>query len=412
MGAAIAGCRTPIGTALAELQSGAAPVFRPGSIDDVARRVGTVRHTEVDDIHTGSNVTPSAVIVPTALTLAGRLGVTDPNVFGGALIAGYEAILRLGMAIDGPVVMYQGIWPTFFTGAFGAAAATARLMGLPTEETAHALAMALTTCTGGAGRPGPRRPGRWLVIGQAARNGVASALAAGSGFTAQLDLLDGDWLAQAHGLQLFAERMTEGLGSPSMVGELSMKPCCTGKQATAALTAFRELLAEGLDPEAATAINVFVPERYATMIDRPVGPNAHVSSFGHTRYQFGLAAFYAEGLFDAARTERVEDARLDALMDKVTISVDTSLETHMPRCWPARVEVTTPDGKRIKEVIAAPGDPDRRFDDAALTEKFHALTDRLIGAAEADEWLQAGAGALGDGAGLGRLAEKFHTLFA
>ncbi len=413
--AAIAGTRTPTGQALAELQrpgGAGVAVCTPGTIDDITVRTGTVRHTEVDDIHTGSNVTPSSMIVPTALSMGRHLGVTDPQVLGGALIAGYEAILRIGMLIDGPVVMYKGIWPTFFCAGFGTAAVTARLMELPADKTAQALAIALTTCTGGAGRAGPTRPGRWLVVGEAARAGVASALAAGSGYTAELSLLDGSWLSQAHGLQAFPERMTDGLDGTSIVADLSLKPCCTGKQATAALSAFRELLDEGMDAEAATAFDVFVAQRYAAMIDRPVGPNVHRGSFGHTRYQFGLAAFDPASLFDAARTERVEDPRIDALMDKVTIHVDESLEVHMPRCWPARLEVETPEGPLEKTIIAAPGDPDRRFDAAAVADKFHSLTDRLIGAPETDDWITAGMGALSGEAELKRLGEKFEALFS
>jgi 2-methylcitrate dehydratase PrpD len=137
----------------------------------------------------------------------------------------------------------------------------------------------------------------------------------------------------------------------------------------------------------------------------------HVSSFGNIRYQFGLAAFHPESLFDAARTTKVEDARLDALMDKVVIKVDEALETHMPRCWPARIEVTTPAGKFEKTVIAAPGDPDRRFGREATVAKFHAITDRLIGESEADAWASAGLGALADSAGLDRLIGRFEDLF-
>ena len=415
MGAAIAGSHTPTGQALRELQDGAPgglAVSQPGTIDDISRRCGTVRHTEVDDIHTGSNVTPSSMIVPTALTMGARLGVQDPQVLGGALIAGYEAILRLGMLIDGPVVMYKGIWPTFFCAAFGTAAVASRLLELAPDKTAQALAIALTTCTGGAGRADPSRPARWLVVGEAARAGVASALGANIGFTAQLDLLDGNWLSQAHGLQGFPERMIEGLGGESIVADLSMKPCCTGKQATSALSAFRELLEEGMDAEAATAFDVYVPKRYAGMIDRPVGPNVNRSSFGHTRYQFGLAAFDPDSLFDAARLKKVEDPRLDALMDKVTIHVDESLETHMPRCWPARLEVTMPGGKLEKTIIAAPGDPDRRFDAAGVQAKFHAVADRLIGKDEADDWGGKSMAALKGEAQIKQLYDKFDGLFA
>ena len=415
MGAAIAGCRTPNGQALRELQTsagGETAVWNRGTIDDIAVRTGTIRHTEIDDIHTRSNVTPSSIIVPATLTLCARLGVSDPALIGSALIAGYEAILRLGMAIDGPVVMYEGIWPTFFCAPFGAAAAAARLMNLPADTTAHALANALTLCTGGAGAPGRNRPGRWFVIGEAARAGVAAALAAAHGFTADPGLLDGDWLGQSHGLHGRPEALTEDLGCKCVVTDISMKPCCTGKQVAAALAAFQKLLSEGLFPEAATRIEVHVPKRYAAMVDRRLMPGTNRSTTGNLRYQFALAAFHPDGLFDAARTERVRDVRLDALMDKVAIAVDDSLERYMPRHWPARVEVTTAGAKFAETVVAAPGDPDRRFGASDVRRKFHTLTDRLIGEDNAEDWIAVCDGALSSRAGSERLISKLEALFA
>jgi 2-methylcitrate dehydratase PrpD len=414
MGAAIAGCRTPNGRALRELQTpagGDTAVWNRGTIDDVAVRTGTVRHTEIDDIHTSSNVTPSSIIVPSTLTMCARLGVSDPALIGSALISGYEAILRLGMAIDGPIVMYEGIWPTFFCAPFGTAAATARLMNLPADATAQALANALTLCTGGAGAPGRNRPGRWFVIGEAARAGVAAALAAAHGFTADLGLLDGEWLSQSHGLRGKPDALTEKLGRKCIVTDISMKPCCTGKQVAAALAAFQKLLSEGLDPEAATKIEVHVPKRYAAMVDRRLMPGTNRSTTGNLRYQFALAAFHPDGLFDAARSERIYDARLDALMDKVAIKVDDSHEQYMPTYWPARVEVATPKAKFVETVVAAPGDPDRRFSASEVREKFHTLTDRLIGEDNAEDWIEACDGALSSPEGSERLISKLEKLF-
>lgn len=414
MGAAIAGCQTPNGRSLRDLYlpvSGDATICRRGTIDDVAVRTGTVRHTEIDDIHTRSNVTPSSIIVPTTLTMCARLGITDPNLLGSALISGYEALLRLGMVIDGSVVMYQGIWPTFFCAPFGTAAATARLLNLPAAETAHALANALTLCTGGAGNAGPNRPGRWFIIGAAARAGVASALAAAHGFTAETGLLDRDWLGQAHGLRGKPDALTEGLGAEGIVSQISMKPCCTGKQVAAALAAFQEILTKGLNPDTATKIEVFVPQRYAAMIDRRVMPGTNRSTTGNTRYQFGLAAYHPEVLFDAARSEPINDERLNALMERVTIAVDESLEQYMPHHWPARVEVTTPDNKFTETVVAAPGDPERRLSGPAVREKFHTLTDRLIGKEGAEDWVAVCGAALFKNEGTEALIEKFEQLF-
>ena len=54
------------------------------------------------------------------------------------------AMTRLGRVISGPDVLYRGIWPTYFSAPFGIAAVAARLLQLDANQTAHALALALT----------------------------------------------------------------------------------------------------------------------------------------------------------------------------------------------------------------------------------------------------------------------------
>ena len=51
-----------------------------------------------------------------------------------AIIAGYEVMTRLGRAIDGPTILYRGIWPTYFAAPFGVAAVVARLLQLDARD--------------------------------------------------------------------------------------------------------------------------------------------------------------------------------------------------------------------------------------------------------------------------------------
>jgi MmgE/PrpD N-terminal domain len=51
---------------------------------------------------------------------------------------------RLGRVISGPDILDRGIWPTYFSAPFGIAAVAARMLRLDANQTAHALALALT----------------------------------------------------------------------------------------------------------------------------------------------------------------------------------------------------------------------------------------------------------------------------
>ena len=170
--ASIIGATTPDGrAALSFLAHGLS-----GPLDEVATRVASTRITEFDDIHLASGTTPGSIVVPTALTVGGILGLADSYTFSAAIIAGYEAMTRLGGAIRGQSAGYRGIWATYFAAPFASAAVTARLLGLNGEQSAHALAIALTMSAGRAGPTPAGRTARWLLAGEAARAGCKAAL--------------------------------------------------------------------------------------------------------------------------------------------------------------------------------------------------------------------------------------------
>ena len=82
---------------------------------------------------------------------AGARRATKPDDVIAAILAGYEAMTRLGRAIDGPTMLYRGIWPTYFAAPFGIAAVAARLLELDAKQAANALALALTFAAPGVG---------------------------------------------------------------------------------------------------------------------------------------------------------------------------------------------------------------------------------------------------------------------
>ena len=61
-----------------------------------------------------------------------------------AVVAGYEVQIRLSLALVPKDHYDRGYHPTATCGAFGAAAAAARVLGLSAEQTAHALGASLS----------------------------------------------------------------------------------------------------------------------------------------------------------------------------------------------------------------------------------------------------------------------------
>ncbi|MDP6172667.1 MAG: MmgE/PrpD family protein [Rhodospirillales bacterium] len=408
IGAAILGPCIPEGRALLDGEGDGLTALSAGNaLDQVAVRVGMTRLSELDDIHLSSGTTPGSIIVPAVTTLSAHLPDVKAEDFGAAMVAGLEAMIRLGAGVRGPEIIYRGIWTTYFTAPFGSAAACARLLGLDANETAHALAIALTSIAGRMGQPGSEKTARWLMAGHAARAGCFAALSARDGFRGDLSLLDGAWLENAHGVASDAERFNQGWGGESALEGISLKPFCSAKQIIAAVTAFKEILAGGLDPDSITSLTIHVPQAYAKMIDHGVVAGNRLSSISSGPYQLAVAAYHPEALYDAVRGGLPLDDKVAELMEKTSVAVDADLAAHMPGCWPGRVEVTGPAGTEEATITHAPSDPGNQLSPEEALEKLHKAGDRLIGAEAVEDWISLARGALSDDGAVRELAGRF-----
>src|SRR6266699_2480101 len=390
VGAWIAASGTPEGRALmrfvaAREQTGADPVGE-NTLSRVACNCGLARLSEIDDIHLSSCTTPGALIVPSALTIGGSLGLSGAAI-GEAIAVGYDAMVRLGLALDGPSILYRGIWPTYFTAPFGVAAVASRLLDLTGAQAAHALGIALTLASPAVGRQGGPAMSRWLAIGHAARSGVFAAFSAQAGFTADLRLFEGDYFSAAYNLSPDAAILVDALEDRSVLPEVSFKPWCAARQAMAATQALKEIIETGVPPADITQLVVSVPPPYLRMIDHGAVTGDRSSHLTSVSYQMALAVFAPDSMFDVKQVAEHVSGEIGAFMAKVAVKAGDDLLHHYPKSWPARLEVTTPTGKHERLVIHVPGDPERPFDEQ-VTAKFARLTAPLIGERAADDLLR------------------------
>src|SRR6202012_3782677 len=106
----------------------------------------------------------------------------DPDEVASAIWAGTEIATRLGLAVDGPQILYRGIWSTYLAAPVAAAAAASRLMGLNEARTANALSLAVMLMAGGVGRIHGMPSGRWFLYANAVSGGVWAEGARGPRF--------------------------------------------------------------------------------------------------------------------------------------------------------------------------------------------------------------------------------------
>jgi 2-methylcitrate dehydratase PrpD len=297
-------------------------------------------------------------------------------------------MIRLGLALRGPTILYRGIWPTYIGTAFGVAAVAARLMRLDDKQAAHALGQALTTSAPGVGHHNAPTTTRWLAVGLAARNGYLAARAARAGFTSDLNLLDGKFFASVYDIQPDTGELTRGLDQHLAMLDVSFKPWCAARQTFAATQALKDILAKGVRPDQIAEIEAGVLPPHHGMLDHGIKVGDRASFLTSLPYQLALAALDPDAAFDVAASPAEVRAPVAALMAKVTVTQNERLLARYPRVWPAHVRVVTVAGEtHEQEVEYVPGDVRRPFGTEEVRQKFRRFAASVLGLGGTDEML-------------------------
>jgi 2-methylcitrate dehydratase PrpD len=387
VGALIASARTVEGLGLLQFRAAMRARGQGAWALDLAIRCALARLSEIDDIHLPSMTTPGALVIPGALTLAGALPAVAADDVIAAILAGTEAMTRLGRAIDGPAILYRGIWPTYFAAPFGMAAVAARLLDLDEEASAHALALALTLTAPVVGHHNAATTSRWFAVGNAARNGLNAALAAQQGFTSDRKLLEGRVLPDVLGIAPAVAVLTDGLGERTALTEVSFKPWCAARQTMAATQALKDVIAGGVAPAAIDEIAVSVLPPHLKMIDHGVVAGDRASHLTSVQYAMAAAALAPEMAFDVQQAPPDLPPPVHALMAKIKVEADEHLLAGYPESWPARVRVAAGQTRHARDVTHVPGDPALPFDGARVRAKFLRFTQPVLGAETAERIL-------------------------
>ena len=193
---ALAGCRTgPVEIALrslAEFSGGkqATVVGRSERVDALSAAFLNAAGANVHDYcdtHLRTVIHPTAPVAPAVLALAELRKLSGPDLLL-AFILGNEVQARIGLAIS-PSHYNRGWHITSTCGVFGAAAGSGKLLVLDERQMMWALGTAATQSSGLCECLGT--PAKSVSVGNAARNGLWSALLAEKGFDGPAEPLAG-----------------------------------------------------------------------------------------------------------------------------------------------------------------------------------------------------------------------------
>jgi 2-methylcitrate dehydratase PrpD len=343
---------------------------RPDALHAAFLNAVSANVLEYDDTHLGTVMHPAAPVAPGLFALAELRSGLRP-VSGSALlhafILGVEISCRVGLGVM-PTHYRRGWHITATCGIFGAASASARLLGLDARQTAWALGHAATQSASLVESLGSMA--KSLGVGNAAKNGLAAALFAESGFTGPVEPIEGRYgFASVTSDSADLARMTDGLGERWEVLENAYKPYPCGVVLFPVIDACLELRARHMP--AAEAIERVVVRGHPLMRERTDRPDIASGRDARVSLQHSVAVSFLFGAAGLAQYEDgcVADPAVRALRARVVFEEDPAMPVEA-----ATVVLHLADGTAHSEHVRhGRGTPGRPMSDAELDAKVRDL---------------------------------------
>ncbi|MDE2900069.1 MAG: MmgE/PrpD family protein [Chloroflexota bacterium] len=339
---------------------------------------------ETDDSHAPSGTHPGCAIVPAAMAMGERNGVSGRRLLN-AVALGYDMCARVMHSLGERYTLEaeRGFSSHSLGGVFGAATAAGACTETSIEQMRYLISYTAQQTSGIPtwARDTDHIEKAFDFAGMPARSGVTAAVLVDMGFTGVWDVFEGE--------RNFFRSFSPSPSPGEIVGELAeryellrtnIKKHCVGSPIQAAADALGHILdAHPLRPDEVEHIRVTMGVGGARTVNNREMPNICL--------QHMMAVYLVDGgiSFAAAHDyERFGDPAMLAIRDKVELIGDDALVTpESPR--QAIVEVTTTDGATYSDhVVAVRGTMENPMTTEEVEAKARDLLVPALGAAKAD----------------------------
>jgi len=343
---------------------------------------GTMGHAlDFDDDHREGTMHPSVAVFPAVFALGEKRGANGKE-FMRSFILGLEVMIRLGESLLGQSY-YQGFHPTGTCGVFGAAAASATVMGLDVLRTKYALGIAGSFSAGTQECTGEGAWQKPLQAGHPAMGGVLAASLAEKNFIGAGTVFDGPYgliKALSYRDQFDYGRITETLGKKWEMVETSIKvhACCrfSGPVADCALDLYKQGVRAENVKKITAKVGEFTVKMLCSPIERKLRPKTHVDAQFSLPYAIAVAICKNRTGIQEFSVEALGDPEVLRLAEKVAWELDPEAEKMYPKAYPATLTADLNDGRTVTAHVDYPkGDPENPASDEEIIAKFTSLTE-------------------------------------
>lgn len=348
---------------------------------------------ELDDTggcdHSGAVVLPAVMAALSMSTPSVSEASIDGRELITAVVIGYEIGRRVLEACGSYSAHNSAGWHSTATcGVFGAAAASARILGLDAQQTLSALGIAGSFSGGLWAFIHDGSQSKRLHSGRAAEGGLLAARFAQQGITGPTKLFDDVWggfLKTLAADTAVPEALDAELGRVWKLARCSIKPYAACRGTHSAIDALGLLLGQlqiSVDQVEDIQVSLcgFLQDMCGAQ-DVSTLPAAQMS----LRYALAARLVHGHCRLEAYDDEQRRHPRIAHWMSRIRLEVDP----HLSEDGEPVVSVRTVDGRQASLCVEVPlGAPGNPLSDAALEEKFFSLAGRVIPLQQAKELLE------------------------
>ena len=300
----------------------------------------------LEDCHEHTLSHPGVVSIPVALALGQSMNASGMNVIK-AVVAGYEAMGRIGGVLIAPGFPVFGLRPASILAPFGGTAAAAMILNLDTEGVCAALSIAANTASGVMEFVNTGAGDICIQNSFAAKNSVMAALLASEGVAGSVTILDGRFgLGRAmNRSELDWSRALRDTRGHYMIDESFIKryPGCGHVLATAQAAASIAAKCK-IEPGEVESVTVGVCKgavEFPGVDNRGPFSGAISAMMSH---QFMVASVLVHGEVSARTVDMFDHPEVEDTARKVYVKVDEQVDKAFPEKTGARLSIRMKNG--------------------------------------------------------------------
>ena len=341
---------------------------------------GTAAHSlELDDVVNEASLHPAVVIMSAALAAINISGCSGKE-FIGAIVAGYEMMIKLGVSLNPSAHYAMGFHPTGTCGTMGAAITTAKILRLNLKAMINALGIAGSMAAGSMEFLTEGAFTKRLHPGWAAHSGLMAALLAREDFTGPGTIIEGRYgFLHMYSTGSDLSKFLKDWGDPYEIMRTSIKPhaCCRYKQGP--IDCLLQMMHEyNLNAQDIKRVILGILKAGFPIVAEPKelknNPRSVVDAQFSMPFGAAVAILYGKATLDEYTMEKIDSSEVKEMMKRVSCVEDHEIEKSFPKKWPASATLVTKNGEAYSARIDYPkGDPENPLTWNELIKKFRGL---------------------------------------